>query len=271
MTDSFSVELDGLDDGLGLPRRELLPPLRRRGAPTARLHAPRRGGLPGRGLPATTAPRPSTGSRPRRGRRRPAGRARLPRLVVRHRAAADAAASVRKVSVTASASGSGKTTVGARARPPSRRPLRRARRARSRPELDRDARRRAPAPARAGPGGRRLGDRRRLPAQDRPPRVRARRRDRLDRPSPPRLAAPAPAAHGPPAARPRGDLERQPRDPRAASSWGREALIPYAVRMHFSRRKRYPKELASFPVVRLRTQAEVDAFLDRVGPTAGAP
>ena len=42
---------------------------------------------------------------------------------------------------------------------------------------------------------------------------------------------------------------------------GRDALIPYAIRMHFSRRRRYPTELAQFTVVRLRTQAEVDAFV----------
>jgi shikimate kinase len=42
---------------------------------------------------------------------------------------------------------------------------------------------------------------------------------------------------------------------------GRDALIPYAVRMHFSRRRRYPDELAGFTVVRLRTQAAVDAFV----------
>jgi hypothetical protein len=47
--------------------------------------------------------------------------------------------------------------------------------------------------------------------------------------------------------------------------WGREALIPYALRMHFSRRRRYPTELARFPVVRLRTQSEVAAFVESAG------
>lgn len=47
--------------------------------------------------------------------------------------------------------------------------------------------------------------------------------------------------------------------------WGRRALIPYALRMHRSRRRRYPVELAAFPVVRLRTTEEVDAFLSSVG------
>lgn len=42
---------------------------------------------------------------------------------------------------------------------------------------------------------------------------------------------------------------------------GRDALLPYAVRMHRQRRRRYPEELARFPVVRLRSQAAVDRFL----------
>ena len=46
---------------------------------------------------------------------------------------------------------------------------------------------------------------------------------------------------------------------------GRDALIPYAMRMHFSRRRRYPVELARFSVVRLRTQAAVDAFVRGAG------
>ncbi len=47
--------------------------------------------------------------------------------------------------------------------------------------------------------------------------------------------------------------------------WGRDALIPHALRMHRSRRRRYPVELTSFPVVRLRTRAEVEAFLSGAG------
>jgi len=46
---------------------------------------------------------------------------------------------------------------------------------------------------------------------------------------------------------------------------GRDALIPYAVRMHFSRRRRYPVELAEYSVARLRTQAAVDAFVRGAG------
>ena len=46
---------------------------------------------------------------------------------------------------------------------------------------------------------------------------------------------------------------------------GRDALIPYALRAHYSRRRRYPVELAPYTVVRLRRQADVDAFLSSVG------
>ncbi len=43
--------------------------------------------------------------------------------------------------------------------------------------------------------------------------------------------------------------------------WGRESLFGYALRMHFERRRRYPQELAAYPVIRLRTQAEIDRFV----------
>jgi adenylate kinase family enzyme len=48
---------------------------------------------------------------------------------------------------------------------------------------------------------------------------------------------------------------------------GRDALVPYALRMHFDRRRRYPEELAAYPVVRLRSQAEVDRFVRAAGET----
>jgi shikimate kinase len=48
---------------------------------------------------------------------------------------------------------------------------------------------------------------------------------------------------------------------------GRDALIPYALRAHFSRRRCYPEDLKGLNVARLRTQAEVDAFVR----DAGAP
>jgi adenylate kinase family enzyme len=43
--------------------------------------------------------------------------------------------------------------------------------------------------------------------------------------------------------------------------WGRESLVGYALRMHVDRRRRYPEELAAYPVIRLRTQAEIDRFV----------
>lgn len=43
---------------------------------------------------------------------------------------------------------------------------------------------------------------------------------------------------------------------------GRDALIPFALRSHFRRRREYPEELAHLPVVRLRSQADVDRWLE---------
>jgi adenylate kinase family enzyme len=43
--------------------------------------------------------------------------------------------------------------------------------------------------------------------------------------------------------------------------WGRDALLVYAVRSHFRRRREYPEALANWRVVRLRTPAEVERFL----------
>ncbi len=48
--------------------------------------------------------------------------------------------------------------------------------------------------------------------------------------------------------------------------WGRDALFPYALRTHYSRRRAYPARLARFPVVRLRSQCAIDAFLNGVAP-----
>lgn len=48
--------------------------------------------------------------------------------------------------------------------------------------------------------------------------------------------------------------------------WGRHALIPYALRTHRARRRRYPVELARFPVVRLRTPADVEALTRALDP-----
>ena len=45
--------------------------------------------------------------------------------------------------------------------------------------------------------------------------------------------------------------------------WGREALVPYSFRIFLHRRRDYPRELAQFPVARLRTPREVEEFLGR--------
>ena len=50
---------------------------------------------------------------------------------------------------------------------------------------------------------------------------------------------------------------------------GWDALIPWALRGHFSRRRKYPGRLAHLPVVRLRTQEEVDRFLASAPPSIG--
>ncbi len=48
--------------------------------------------------------------------------------------------------------------------------------------------------------------------------------------------------------------------------WGRDSLIVYAVRSHFRRRRKWPEKLRGFPVVRLRTPAEVERFLADAKP-----
>jgi hypothetical protein len=45
--------------------------------------------------------------------------------------------------------------------------------------------------------------------------------------------------------------------------WGRDALVPFALRSHVRRRRTYPTILAPYPVVRLRIPDEVDAFLTK--------
>jgi adenylate kinase family enzyme/transposase-like protein len=45
--------------------------------------------------------------------------------------------------------------------------------------------------------------------------------------------------------------------------WGRESLFVWAFRSHFRRRRNWPTALASYPIVRLRTHADVEDFLVR--------
>ena len=47
--------------------------------------------------------------------------------------------------------------------------------------------------------------------------------------------------------------------------WGRDALIPYALRGVRRRRREYPERLAACDVVRLRTQREVERWLATFG------
>lgn len=54
----------------------------------------------------------------------------------------------------------------------------------------------------------------------------------------------------------------------AIGTW--DALIPYAARTHFRRRRTWPHELSGWPVVRLQSPREVDAFLAGV-PGPGSP
>ena len=64
-------------------------------------------------------------------------------------------------------------------------------------------------------------------------------------------------------ARGREQLWNGNRESLAGAVWGRESLFVWAFRMHFERRRDWPRALASYPVVRLRTPADVEAFLAR--------
>jgi adenylate kinase family enzyme len=48
-----------------------------------------------------------------------------------------------------------------------------------------------------------------------------------------------------------------------AAVWGRDALLPYAWRAYPRNRRELPETLAPYRTIRLRTPAEVTAFLDR--------
>ena len=48
--------------------------------------------------------------------------------------------------------------------------------------------------------------------------------------------------------------------------WGRESLFGFALAMHFRRRRTYPADLASYPVVRLRSTREVRRWFESVAP-----
>jgi adenylate kinase family enzyme len=52
---------------------------------------------------------------------------------------------------------------------------------------------------------------------------------------------------------------------------GSESVIRFALRTEGRRRHRYPRELARYRVARLRTQAEIDAFLRSASRAMGRP
>lgn len=52
---------------------------------------------------------------------------------------------------------------------------------------------------------------------------------------------------------------------------GRNALVPHALRHYRPRRRELPVLLAGYPLVRLRTTAEIDAFLASVADRRTAP
>ncbi len=63
----------------------------------------------------------------------------------------------------------------------------------------------------------------------------------------------------------REELWNGNRESLRAAVWGRDALIPFALRMHRQRRRTYPARLAPFPTVRLRTTVDVELFLSGAG------
>jgi hypothetical protein len=52
---------------------------------------------------------------------------------------------------------------------------------------------------------------------------------------------------------------------------GRDSLIAFALRNDRRRRQRYPRELAGLRVARLRTQAEIEAFVRSASRSGGRP
>jgi adenylate kinase family enzyme len=52
--------------------------------------------------------------------------------------------------------------------------------------------------------------------------------------------------------------------------WGPYSLLVYALRCHFIRRRRWPADLAGYPVVRLRRVAEVERWLDEFSSRSGS-
>jgi adenylate kinase family enzyme len=52
---------------------------------------------------------------------------------------------------------------------------------------------------------------------------------------------------------------------------GREALLPYTFRTYRRRRREYPARFGAYPLVRLRTVGEIEAFLESASPARVGP
>lgn len=68
----------------------------------------------------------------------------------------------------------------------------------------------------------------------------------------------------------REELWNGNRESLGGALWGRDSLFVYAARMHHVKRRRYPRELAGLPVVRLSRPADVKRFLTDL-PLPGQP
>ncbi|MDQ6803505.1 MAG: adenylate kinase [Actinomycetota bacterium] len=63
----------------------------------------------------------------------------------------------------------------------------------------------------------------------------------------------------------REELWNGNRESLSGAIWGVDSLFAYALRCHFRRRREWPHALRDLPVVRLRTRAAVERFLDEAG------
>jgi hypothetical protein len=68
----------------------------------------------------------------------------------------------------------------------------------------------------------------------------------------------------------RQPLWNENRETLGAAVWGRESLLGYGLRTHLQRRRAWPSDLAAYRVVRLRSPAAVQRWLEAV-PAAYRP
>jgi adenylate kinase family enzyme len=67
----------------------------------------------------------------------------------------------------------------------------------------------------------------------------------------------------------RQELWNGNRESLKAAVWGRESLFGYALTTHVRKRREWPRQLAGYPVTRLRSTTEVTRFL--AGSAGGSP